>query len=764
MHGFSSSESDGSESDGEPPAAAAHFGAVVPKPDSFPPPKGMEVATVRRRETFDKTNLQSVVDDTSFRRGADEELLSARLLRTEPGWRSQFDSLRVAASVARRIFDTKLLPPHSRTLNFSALKTLLSTVAMLSNRTVKEFYDAFNDSDAAAFERASAGDAELRRLKADIREYVDRSLSPVRFLETELLASNFTAAFTECLEELRANAGESHPLVRLLTSTAEVELDWDELEVALVLWRHADMRGNVDVTGPRTSSQPPDVGASRAVLTNPYAQYNMLQFAQGNTLVLQDELVLTCMQVSDIMKAKIKAKLRTLGFLGEVVDELKASQSIRQKLWYIENPELTGALDMRDPPPPAYSKANTTSPISQHQTVLKRILYAFEERHKHGPTDEPITTDEPVTLFDIALLGGLHPRTYGLLNKKVPTVRHPSAEVAQKVAVFIQEKMFEMQPVQKNLENTKTHLENMMGDDTKEWSKKALEIAQNTIPASDLELAKEAVRKIMITTHAAIQTAYNLARAEATPEKQIRSLTNAVAAAAQRAADEISEPYYSNYELDSFFQKCMHIFDNKLLKLREEIEDDGFTRDADLGMVLFTLPLPSRSSHTSYLRSERNPVRTDPTPKDAGLGIFGPPVAPKKDAALTREQALRLEYERERAVYNDKYPEIFPLERYCFECLERGTELYMRVTHTLIIKKLEELRKQQKEVTDAMLRPFCQCVSLVIQRAEINNPRLQGAGASTIRKRQRDCSYALLEARYKLARACNYAPPVRLTH
>jgi hypothetical protein len=72
--------------------------------------------------------------------------------------------------------------------------------------------------------------------------------------------------------------------------------------------------------------------------------------------------------------------------------------------------------------------------------------------------------------------------------------------------------------------------------------------------------------------------------------------------------------------------------------------------------------------------------------------------------------------------------------------------------------------RNEPSVPDSMLRPFCQYVSLVIQRAEIQHPRLLSEGASNIRKRQRDCSYGILEAQYQLARACGYRPPIQLTH
>ena len=49
----------------------------------------------------------------------------------------QFNTLRAIFSVARRIYDTKLLPPHSRTLNYSLLKRLLETTALFSNRQVR---------------------------------------------------------------------------------------------------------------------------------------------------------------------------------------------------------------------------------------------------------------------------------------------------------------------------------------------------------------------------------------------------------------------------------------------------------------------------------------------------------------------------------------------------------------------------------------------------------------------------------------------------
>jgi len=109
-------------------------------------------------------------------------------------------------------------------------------------------------------------------------------------------------------------------------------------------------------------------------------------------------------------------------------------------------------------------------------------------------------------------------------------------------------------------------------------------------------------------------------------------------------------------------------------------------------------------------------------------------------------------------VYTEKYPDVFPLERYCLQCLEKGTEVYVRLLYTMI-PDMDELRKKQA-VDDAMLRPFCQYVALVMQRSEIQHPRLLNASATNIRKRQRDNSYGILEARYQLAKACGYRLPI----
>jgi len=725
MSGFSSESSDGEEEFAR--VAPARFGA------RRDPPAGMRAATVNRRETFNQGDQEPIttVEDTSFRRTGErnEERAASRQPQPAAGWHSQFDSLGAAVSVAKRIYDTKLLPPHTRTLNFSLLKTLLGTVAMLSNRTVKEYYEAYNDSDAAAYERFSSGNAEVRKIKAAIREYVDRSLCVRDFLETELLSSNFTAAFEECLAEVRREAGDDHPLVvALMERKGAEELYFNPLMVACVIHRHSDVRGNVD--GDR---------ASREILNKPLETYNTLQASLGSSVVQYDEIYQLLLD-NPHRTEKLQRYLKDitpnlLKFINNQVQRVPPGQTVLK--------EIVSQLRHRYMRPPWVVKGvRSYEQVQQLQHDFVQIDGHFEvevnlndvENNVPVPTNRrqgeyeqtPLENilkkvidiwdtnsfmDEPVSLLDIAILGGLHPRSYGLLNKKLPVVEMSHSNVVQKVASIISTASRTLDLTINNnsmqtvrdpivacmLSQTQTitpPAQDVVGDDgaglnaavnravrtiienddvtsfldqnntsiaerarifntNAEALKNILEAARHAhacvrhglreysnlvddvlgaqASQAQKDAAKILARKVVDAGYRALDAAVIHAIKMPSTLIAAQSAAAEVADAAQRRADELSEPFYTNYDIDSFFTKCMDVFDTKLLKLREEIADDGFTRDADTAMVLFTLPLPARSTHASYLLSERNPYNPQHPPRQApqGLSIFGAPAQPR---------------------------------------------------------------------------------------------------------------------------------------
>ncbi len=140
--------------------------------------------------------------------------------------------------IAIRIFETKLLPPHSRTLNYSIVKSILETVALFNNRSIDEYYSVFKNRDRTTTELTTVANAELRRLKADVQEYVDRLLHPNAFFEEEVAGSNFTAAFRSSLHEVQAKA-PGDPNVLLMTERRDPFFFWDSQKIKECLTKYA---------------------------------------------------------------------------------------------------------------------------------------------------------------------------------------------------------------------------------------------------------------------------------------------------------------------------------------------------------------------------------------------------------------------------------------------------------------------------------------------------------------------------------------------
>lgn len=140
--------------------------------------------------------------------------------------------------IAIRIFETKLLPPHSRTLNYSIVKSILETVALFNNRSIDEYYGVFKNRDRTTTELTTVANAELRRLKADVQEYADRLLHPNAFFEEEVAGSNFTAAFRSSLHDVQAKAPRD-PNVLLMTERRDPLFFWDSQEIKKCLNEYA---------------------------------------------------------------------------------------------------------------------------------------------------------------------------------------------------------------------------------------------------------------------------------------------------------------------------------------------------------------------------------------------------------------------------------------------------------------------------------------------------------------------------------------------
>jgi len=319
---------------------------------------------------------------------------------------SGFNSLRAMVAITRRIHDLKLLPPHSRTLNFSLLKRLLETTALYSNNQIKDFYKLYKQGDVTSDDLVNVTDAGVRQMKKDVREYVDRLLCPAVFLETEIEGNHFTSAFTASSEYL-ASKGVTHRTVRLLGKrderlTPEEDtaspprpcfepcFDWASVtrELADVILRHADMRGNI-VAEQNPPDDPPLPGPGFDKLMNPDNWYNSWQHVWGDVY-----------DTYRTLDARIDAK------------EVREEDALATWKALIKPHERAGVVvGSIDGTFDTWEKVKTF--MDKGWGVHSLIESAFKA---YG---EDSRTDEPLTAFDIALLGGLHPRTYAVeLNAK----------------------------------------------------------------------------------------------------------------------------------------------------------------------------------------------------------------------------------------------------------------------------------------------------------------------------------------------------------
>jgi hypothetical protein len=299
---------------------------------------------------------------------------------------SDFNTLRAVVTITRRIFDTALLPPHSRTLNNSVLKKLLETTAMLSNRTMKQLYPAYLKDDMTAQELQMVADAQLRKQKADVREYADRLLDPHVFLETELGASPFTAACSEALAYIKQRGGA--PAV-IGEPGRKPELAWSTAQLADVIVRYADVRGNI-------------IDAGETDLMNRYNWYNSAQHAWGASFpdgagwsaVYKDFEAAEAIMAGADDEAKRNTLAALRGGLLTRPFPLVGKPSTTAS-WRGATPPVTPAADW------AALKAQTGWDLF---SAVKRAL----------DSQSAVTTSAPLTLFDVALLGGLHPRTFAM--------------------------------------------------------------------------------------------------------------------------------------------------------------------------------------------------------------------------------------------------------------------------------------------------------------------------------------------------------------
>ena len=221
-------------------------------------------------------------------------------------------------------------------------------------------------------------------------------------------------------------------------------------------------------------------------------------------------------------------------------------------------------------------------------------------------------------------------------------------------------------------------------------------------------------------------------------------------------------PNLENYLNRNFFEECIRILKRNATShyngTLNRVFEGRLNREIDLATVLFNIPLSTPVDHRSWLPYERY-QQPSPYP-DPGNLVYGArpggkdadPGPASRSQFTETEAGIRGGFVEERDVYNSFADGTFKLHAFCFDCLEHGTAIFMRIVHALIKEPLEDLRKNQK-TPPAALHSFCRCVAYTMLENEIQNPRLPSINASAARKRARDNKYGLSEAKYQLKKA-----------
>jgi hypothetical protein len=359
------------------PAPAFDTGAAAERRVAAPQP-------VRKRLVPEATDLldgNSLLDNKPVKIITENKSATAQT--------SQFNTLRAVVAVARRIYDTKLLPPHSRTLNHSLLKRLMESVSLYTNREVKDFYKMYKQTDIITDDLQHLTDRELRDQKKDVREYVDRLLCPQRFLETEIEGGQFTGAFTACIDYAKSIAPNNKYVEELADDNATREkalLEWPFQELARVIVRHADIRGNIS-----------DSLENQDSLLDRYNWYSAVQHVWGDLYVEFSEIESQIEAPSRNLDADQALRARILNF-GKRISEL--------------NPPVVRTLDGK-----TWKEVQPLSALWEEFKNKSKTLFGWDLHISVAEAlkvESVMKTDEPITAFDIAILGGLHPRTYAI--------------------------------------------------------------------------------------------------------------------------------------------------------------------------------------------------------------------------------------------------------------------------------------------------------------------------------------------------------------
>lgn len=691
-------------------------------------------------------------------------------------WRSRFNSLEAACGITWRIFDTALLPPHSRTLSHSPLKQLLDMVALLSNKRIIDMYGAYNGDDVVKANTSSIGSAEVRRLKSDIQEYSDRLVNPKTFMREEMLSGSFCAAFDSCDAYIRDKGGAAKLLVFDPVQPLTHNLDFGVDQLAGVINKHSDLRANIN-------------SDDLALLQDRANWYNDSQLNNNVSTVDREVGKMKYAEHRADVVISIRKVEQLWASLREMANELHASPGP------LSNPTSLRSVTFQSAVQTQANLEKELQKLFAKLTTVKAQFVASQVANVAPYAGQPLPLP-PGIAATAALLALLINLVDDLIAVRVENIvlgtgslfipnagikdfigdppasqqnllRHAPVTDATPISnINTRLKNLRLNVTQGILGSNRRGLDNLIeryavmhaGIQTfmNTWKSEIFTQLPAAPPPNWIQPGEHTATRAVITNNSELLTTLIKAKLQALKSgrkttTQLTLFDIALLGGLSPRTFALLSDSDGNPVNQDFFEECMRLFDTRIVNGVSKDETGSFDRDADLAVTLFSIPLTNQSVHTSYLAYEVNTVVPTST------SLFGARAAEAQDHA-SLEADIRREYKRERDTYNNrKAPGVYDLEAFCMRCLEKGISLYLRLIHSMIEKDLAKLRADQKIKHD-FLKPFAQFIGLTIQRSENANPMIKTGSVANMRKRIKDNTAATRDAQHRLALACGYSP------
>jgi hypothetical protein len=751
-------------------------------------------------------------------------------------WASRFNTLDAVCHIARRLSCSLVLPPHSRTLNHSILKELLTATALFSNRTVGELYRGFDDRDTVATEQNTVASNELRRMKSDVRKHVDQIYDFEEFLETEVLDGVFTASYNEVKSYVEKVAG-SNPLKELMAqllvlrsvtvANASFKDDTIRQELVKIIVKHGDMRGNIHISENQPEilyarstwygydQQPylPNARVQNNPQPNAAAASKYVDIAPTHVGRLEDarvsyaEMIKLLSGLAELInlydltiKAETARRLQTQIYQGvEALELLMLRVRIPAELadLYEDKSYATNQMQLVRQMKAALRFSVNSELITQdalEEEYIKKLVYLLDEvtsslrdatkarevLEKLRASAIEIRIDElsGAEAAQAARNGRTTIKNCFLNFERLPYLSsffRDEIVRASEDAVAIHRHAWDLEQlddkderivtvIDECFDNMPTKLDHLRYLATILYYNKDI-AREGDLGLRDLGTNVSSVIQIIDKTTPVTVDAMVATKLAGLVEFQFGTPLNIFDIAILGGLNPRTFAVINNLDThpfnEQFFDKAIEFFDSKMLNAGL---DTGMSREADLGLLLFTIEITNRALHTSYMQFQVGEVMQFSQPF-FGAGRSGGGGGEKAQAqsqaqapanahtATDYENGLRASYAAEKSRYNNSPKLTF--EKYCLQCLERGTELYIRMTHVLLKQAMVDTKQvydnfRANKRNGDFMRAFAKMIGLTIQKGELDNPRLANQNIANLMKRKKDNSMNMHEARIQL--------------